>query len=467
MPLRRTLRLRAEDVLKDVHMMRKRRRSRASFIALFAAMVLTAGAAAGCSSSGSSPAASSASPGSANFGVNATGTVQFWARTVSKTLAQKLVSEFNATHSNLKVKLTLTSINDDTTSLATSIRAGDPPDVVGLNDIDMPTFTRNGSFLNLTKAIAKLPYAKYLSPGHIGLATYNGQEYGLPYWADLSVLWYNKKLFTEAGLNPNNPPTTYAQILSDAQAINKLGHGIHGFTFAGDCEGCLGFTVQPGIWASGSYLTTGPIGNQTATISGNQALVQALTLYRDMWTQKLVPDNDRTDSGATWGQDFVAGKIGIMPGGYGQVEDIATPSELATEFGDTPLPGENGGYSTFDGGDDFAIPAAAKNPSGAWEFITWVLQTQQQEQYPNLGATPIRTDLLTPAYSAAHPLDAVALKALAHGYAPVGLIYNQAFNVASGPWFQMFTTAVYDGNMTLALQQGQSGFTQLIQQAAS
>jgi multiple sugar transport system substrate-binding protein len=435
---------------------------------LFSAAALVAAAAAGCSSSSPTPAASSSTgPGSASFGVNATGTVQFWARTVSKTLAAKLVSEFNATHSKLKVKLTLTSINDDTTSLATSIRAGDPPDVDGLNDIDMPTFTRNGSFLNLTKAIAKLPFVSSLSPGHMGLATYQGQEYGVPYWADLSVLWYNKKLFIQAGLNPSDPPTTYAQILSDAQKINKLGHGINGFTFAGDCEGCLGFTVQPGIWADGSYLTKGSIGSQTASITGNQAVVQALTLYRNLWSQHLVPDNDRTDDGPTWGEDFVAGKIGIMPGGYGQVEDIATPTELASDFGDTPLPGTNGGYSTFDGGDDFAVPAAAKNPSGAWEFITWVLQQQQQEQYPELGATPIRTDLLTPAYSAAHPLDAVPLKALAHGYAPVTLIYNQAFNEASGPWFQMFQTAVYGGKMTQALQQGQSGFTQLLQQAAS
>jgi len=314
--------------------------------ALFSATALVAAAAAGCSSSSSTPAASSATgPGSASFGVNATGTVQFWARTVSKTLAQKLVSEFNASHSNLKVKLTLTSINDDTTSLATSIRAGDPPDVDGLNDIDMPTFTRNGSFLDLTKAIAKLPYASALSPGHVGLGTYQGKEYGVPYWADLSVLWYNKNLFKQAGLNPDNPPTTYAQILSDAQKINKLGHGINGFTFAGDCQGCLGFTVQP--------------------------------------------DNVRTDDGPTWGQDFVAGKIGIMPGGYGQVESLATSAQLGSEFADAPLPGATGDYSTFDGGDDFAIPAAAKNPSGAWEFITWVLQ-QQQQQYPDLGATPIR-----------------------------------------------------------------------------
>ena len=320
--------------------------------------------------------------------------------------------------------------------------------MVGLNDIDMPAFTSTGSFLNLTREINKLPYKADLSPGHVGLGTYQGKLYGVPYWADLSVLWYNKTLFKQAGLNPDDPPTTYAQILSDAQAINKLGHGISGFTFAGDCQGCLGFTVQPGIWADGTHLTNGDIGSQTANITGNTALVSALTLYRELWSQHLVPDNDRTDDGTTWGQDFAAGKIGIMPGGYGQLVNLVKPSQLGTEFMDTPLPGTDGGYSTFDGGDDFAIPAAAKNPSGAWEFIQWVLQTQQQDQYPALGATPVRTDVLTPAFTAAHPEDAVALKALAKGYAPVTMVYDQMFNQAGGPWFQMFTTAVYDGNMT-------------------
>jgi multiple sugar transport system substrate-binding protein len=436
----------------------KKGRTRALIVLLSATTL----GAAGCASSGSGPGTSTAS---GSFGVNATGTVQFWARTVSKSLAQKLVGEFNATHKNLQVKLTLTSITDDVTSLATSIRAGDPPDVVGLNDIDVPTFTRNGSFMDLTSAISKLPYKSALSPGHLGLATYQGKEYGVPYWGDLSVLWYNKSLFQRAGLDPNTPPATYAQILSDAQKISALGNGISGFTFAGKCQGCLGFTVQPGIWADGSHLTNGSIGSQTANITGNTALVSALQLYRQLWTQHLVPDGDRTEQGPTWGQDFVAGKVGIMPGGYGQVVNLATPGQLASTFADTPLPGSAGGYSTFDGGDDFAIPTAAKNASGAWEFIQWVLQQPQQVQYPALGATPVRTDLLTPSFSAQHPLDAVALKALGQGYAPVTLIYDQAFNQASGPWFQMFSTAVYDGNMNLALQQGQSGFTRLVQQA--
>ena len=437
---------------------------RAQITAGAAAMLLATTAAAGCASSGTSAAGTA--PKSSTFGVNATGTVQFWARTVSKTLAQKLVSEFNASHKNLQVKLTLTSITNDVTSLATSIRAGDPPDVVGLNDIDVPTFTRNGSFTDLTAQISKLPYRSALSPGHMGLAAYNGKQYGVPYWGDMSVLWYNKKLFQQAGLNPDNPPASYAQILSDAQAVNKLGNGIHGFTFAGDCQGCLGFTVQPGIWADGSHLMNGSISNQTANITGNQPLTQALTLYHQIWSQHLAPDNDRTDNGTTWGQDFAAGKIGIMPGGYGQLVNLVKPSQLGSEFMDTPLPGSNGGYSTFDGGDDFVIPTAAKNGSGAWEFIQWVLQTQQQDQFPDLGATPIRTDVLTPSFTAAHPEDAVALKALAKGYAPPTLVYDQMFNQAGGPWFQMFSTAVYDGNMTAALQQGQSGLTRLLQQAA-
>ena len=429
-----------------------------------AAAVALLSAAAGCSSSGSSSPGTSAQ--SSTFGTNATGTVTFWARTVSKTLAQKLVGEFNASHKNLQVKLTLTSINDDVTSLATSIRAGDPPDVDGLNDIDVPTFSREGAFMDLTSQISKLPYKSALSPGHMGLANYQGKQYGVPYWGDLSVLWYNKTLFKQAGLDPNSPPTTYAQILSDAQAINKLGHGISGFTFAGDCQGCLGFTVQPGIWADGSHLMNGTIGNETANITGNTALVKALTLYRNIWAQHLAPDNDRTDNGPTWGEDFAAGKIGIMPGGYGQGFGLIKPSQLGTVFMDAPLPGSNGGYSTFDGGDDFVVPTAAKNPSGAWEFIQWVLQTQQQVQFPDLGATPIRTDVLTPTFSSAHPYDAVALQALAKGYAPPTLVYDQMFNQAGGPWFQMFTTAVYDGNMNAALQQGQSGLTRLLQQAA-
>ncbi len=436
----------------------KKGRIRPLAVLLAAAAVGAAGCASG---SGTATAVNSKT-----FGVNATGTVQFWARSVSSVLAQKLVQEFNATHKNLKVVLTLTQPNQAVTKLATAIRAGSPPDLIGLNDINMPVFTRNGSFMDLTSEIAKLPYRNSLSPGHMGLATYQGKQYGVPYWADLSVLWYNKTLFTKAGLDPGKPPASFADMLADAQKINKLGNGISGFTFAGNCQGCLGFTIEPSIWAAGTHMINGPIGSQTANVAGNAALSRSLQLYHTLWAGKLVPAADRTQTGTTWGQDFAAGKVGIMPGGYGQGLNLLSAS-MKSQVADAPLPGPDGGYSTFDGGDDFAIPNGAKNPSGAWEFIQWVLQPQQQLQYPDLGGTPIRTDLLTPAFSAKYPFDAVALKALGNGYAPVTLTYNATYNQPSGSWFQMFTTAVYGGNLSGALQQGQTGLTQELQRSGS
>ena len=424
-----------------------RRRGYLSIAAALAAGTLALTA---CSSSGSNSSSSSPS----TFGVNATGTVHFWARQATDGPAIALVKEFNKTHKHLKVVLHLTPPNDDTSQLATAIRAGSPPDVVGLNDIDVPTFSHEGALMDLTKYINALPYKSSLSPGHLALATIGSKYYGLPYLADLSVLWYNKKLFSEAGLNPNDPPTNYAQIMTDATKISALGHGIYGFSFAGDCQGCLGFTMLPSLWADGVHMIKGPLGNQTVNVTSDAPLKTMLADYRTLWSKKMVPVNDQTQNGLTWGADFEAGKVGILPGDYGFATKMTNPSE----FADAPLPGVTGDtYSTFDGGDDFVIPAGAANPSGAWEFIKWVLEPAQQQQYPSLGDTPVRSDILTPAFAAKNPYDAVALKALAKGSVEYTLAYDAVYNEPGSPWFKMFEDAVYSGNLSAGLQEGQSG----------
>jgi multiple sugar transport system substrate-binding protein len=176
-----------------------------------------------------------------------------------------------------------------------------------------------------------------------------------------------------------------------------------------------------------------------------------------MWADKLVPLNDQTQNGLTWGADFEAGKVGILPGDYGIAAKFTTPAQKA-EFADAPLTGVNGNaYSTFDGGDDFVIPAGASNPSGAWEFIKWALEPAQQVQYPSLGDTPVRTDILTPTFAAKNPYDAIALKALAKGSVEYTLAYDAVFNEPGSPWFKMFEDAVYQGNMKTAISEGQSG----------
>jgi multiple sugar transport system substrate-binding protein len=418
-----------------------------------------------CGTAGAAVAKSHASAAS-SFGVNAKGTVVLYQRAATNAAALALVPKFNATHPGLKVKIVQTSPNDDTSTLATAIRAGNPPDLVGLNDVDVPEFTSEHTLMSLTPYIKALPEYSHLSAGHLGLGKYQGQMYAVPYLADLSVLWYNKTLFKKAHLG--GAPTSFAALVSDANAIQKLKlPGVYGFSFAGDCQGCLGFTMLPDLWANKDYMIEGNLPHQSINIKGNGELTTLLNAYHQIWANGDAPANDQTDNGATWGDDFATGKIGIFPGPYGKYPTFVKSGNIK-QFGIAPLPGKSGGPgSTFDGGDDFVIPKGAKNASGAWEFVKWMLQAQQQKQYPKYGYTPVVTSTLTPSFSKANPYDAVALKALVTGYAPTTLIYDQGYNEPNSPWYTMFTSSVYHGDTTSAQSTAQSAFEQLLQSTSS
>lgn len=436
----------------------RRRRAALSVVVALAAGVL---AACGSGTEGSGPDVNA--PG---FGDNATGVVHFWDRNTTSTFGQLVVDKFNATHKHLKVVLTPVQDTQYVTKLATAIRSGAVPDLVGVDDINSQLFIYNQAFTDLTPLVNKLPFKNKLSPGHLNLTTDHGHYYGAPYVADVSLLWYNKTLFKKAGLDPDKPPTTYAQILADSRKITALGHGTYGFSFAGRCEGCLGFTMLPDVWATKTYLLNGQPGKQTAHITGNAPLKRTLALYHQLWAQKLAAPESQTETGATWGQDFLAGKIGIFPGGYGTVMGGATPA-FQKQIGVTALPGPDGKYSTFDGGANFGIPKGSKNASGAWEFVKYALQQKQQALAADGGFEPIREDVLTPAYKKKYPFNAVALSSLRNGYAPKTIAYNVTFNQPGGPWLTMFTQAVFDGDIDGALKAAQPAFSNALQQAES
>lgn len=434
----------------------RRRRTPRSVALLLLTALGAALSLAGCATQ--APAVNVAAPG---FGDNATGVVQFWDRSTTSPFGKLIVDRFNATHKNLKVILTPVQDTQYVTKLATAIRAGSPPDLVGIDDINSQLFIYHKVFTDLTPLVNALPEKSKLSPGALNLTTENGHYYGTPYVADMSVLWYNKTLFRRAGLDPNKPPASYAEILSDARKIKALGHGTYGFAFAGRCEGCLGFTILPDVWATKKRLLYGQPGHETASIEGNAPLSQTLTLYRQLWADGLADPESQVETGATWGLNFLAGKIGMMPLGYGPI--ATAPASLRSQIGMALLPAPSGGATaTFDGGANFGIPTGSKNPSGAWEFIKFALQQQQQSLAPSGGFEPIRSDVLTPQFRAKYPFAAAMLEGQSRGYAPKTIVYNTTFNQPGGPWLNMFTAAVFNGDVTAAVRAGQSAFTTAI-----
>lgn len=409
-------------------------------------------------------AAITTSTASASSATGPSGTVTYLER-VDNPIAPVFVKEFNATHPNLHVVLSTVSDGDLPAKLADEIRAGDAPDLVGIDSADISPFIYAGTFEKVTKYMDALSFKKYLNPGEMDTVEDDGQYYGFPNWVSDSVLFYNKTLFREAALNPNDAPANFAQILSDAKKITALGNEDYGFSFAGDCGGCLAFTMLPDMWAAGANIIKGNPEHPTPTVANNGPLKETLELYHTLWADKLVPTSDETDNGSTWGVDFLTGKIGMLPEGYSEITSLQQ-DHVKFSWGIAGLSGPKGNIATYDGGGDFAIPVGSKNKAGALEYVEWALQKAQQLQVAKYGLQPVRTDVLTPSFKAQYPLDYIATEATDRGGLAYGAGVNDYYHLLSGGWMTMFDDAVFKGQVATALQKGQSGYVQAIAASA-
>src|ERR1700684_3410095 len=111
------------------------------------------------------------------------------------------------------------------------LRAGTEPDIFYTYFTDLPQVLLAGQAGDITSYVNSktVPTLKDIVPGAIKAVTAGTTLYGLPTVNYTQGLIYNRALFSEAGLNPNDPPTTWAQVEADATKIAKLGHGIEGW----------------------------------------------------------------------------------------------------------------------------------------------------------------------------------------------------------------------------------------------
>ena len=141
------------------------------------------------------------------------------------------------------------------------------------------------------------------------VATFNDRLYGVPLYADVSALFYNKDLFEQAGLDPNKPPTSLAEMREYADKITALGDDIKGYYLPGNCAGCNIFTVGPLMWASDATIEAGMCGDEPLVGDGVKEVLQ---FARDMVKAGNVPASAQTENGETFHLQFGSGKLGMM-----------------------------------------------------------------------------------------------------------------------------------------------------------
>ncbi|SIT44619.1 Extracellular solute-binding protein family 1 [Paraburkholderia ribeironis] len=384
--------------------------------------------------------------------------ISFWVRAPDSGFVTPVVKAWNANHQT-KVNLTIIPADDFVTKFGTASAAGAAPDVVAIDLIFTPAFSQAGQLTDITDEAKKLPFYQSLSPSHMRLATYQNKIYALPFSAESSVLLYNKNLFRKAGLNPDQPPKNWAQLEEDARKITALGGGVKGFYFSGSCGGCNIFTLMPYVWASGGDVLSED--GKRATLD-NAALKETLAMYRRMWQAGYMPTGAKTDGGENFISAFMGGKIGMVGSGAFSI-GLLKKQHPELDFGLAYLPGKDGNWSSFAGGDVIAIPVSSQHKKEAMEFIKWCLSEQVQiDQFARNGSIPVRTDLASNDYSKLDARYEIASTAMAKGRTPYSANFNQLINDPNGPWLAMIQEAVQGKGVDAAVATAQQRFTQIL-----
>lgn len=372
--------------------------------------------------------------------------ITLWTRSPLERQAKNVVEAYNKSHKN-QVKLEIIPNDDMEGKVGGASQTDSLPDILAGDVVRIPYWASEGIFTDITKQIDGLDNKADLQRGHIEAGTVDGAEYTLPFITDVSVMVWNKNLYKEAGLDPEQGPKSIDQFVEQAKKVAALNKdGVAGSYLAGQSGGALVFDLFPSVWADGESVMNKD--GSEATLD-NDSMKGVLDAYKELAnTTNGLGAGSKEETGATWTAPFANGKIGVMP--YPNTSTTAlfdAEKDGGFEVGVAPIPGtKEGKTSTFLGGDAMGISKDSKHVAQAWNFLYWLMQSDaQKEVFADQGDTASNIQTLKTAYKDADPriqtINSVIIDG--NGQTPKSPAFNEAFNAAGSPWQLLVQNAVW------------------------
>ncbi len=325
--------------------------------------------------------------------------ITFWesASEANLTVLQGITNAFNSSQSKVHVTLVTQAGYDDTwEKYEAGLSNGQLPDAVQLEDVRTQAAIDTGSFLPVQSCMnaAKYSTSDYL-PRPLAYWKVNGVQWALPFAVSAPILYYNQNAFTKAGLNPNDPPSTLAQMVADAKTLKASGSG-------------MGLVLDP--WHLETWLATanqlfvnnqnGRSGRATKGVFNTKI---AVNIFSEL--KQLVTSGDATTNPSS-GPDEYDNLLGMGSGKYGMT--IETSAALGTV---TQLLGEgqysnvklgigafpvysssvNGGIEPGGSGVYISSKVPAIDQAAAWTYLSYLCNTQSQATWAaGTGYIPVR-----------------------------------------------------------------------------
>ena len=307
---------------------------------------------------------------------------QPWGGDLGKWMDQ-LGQEFEKTHPDIDIVMVFAPNDLETNQkFFAAVAAGTPPEVTFVDGPQVAEWAERGMLAPLDEFVkkSKVKSSDFFAPCW-KQSYYKGHIWAMTYCADANFgFFWNKGVFKDAGLNPENPPMTIKQLDQYNEKITKFddrGNLVRIGIIPWYAYGSANMMHTWG-WVFGGDFFDYKANKFTLT---NPKVVAALEWMVNSYAKKYdVAKIGGLMSGFGTAEQnpFIIGKMAMTPYGNWEIHNIETFAPKL-EYGITTLPYPPGGEksSSWVGGWTIAIPAGAKNQDAAWEFIKWVSDTAE------------------------------------------------------------------------------------------
>jgi sn-glycerol 3-phosphate transport system substrate-binding protein len=247
-----------------------------------------------------------------------------------------------------------------------ALRAGEPVQLSVLGALDTHDLVEQGlveAFSDVAQDAPSQDWLKSFYPALMANGTLEGKVWGIPFQRSTIVMFYNKDMFREAGLNPDQAPKTWDELVQTAQKLTNDQH--HGLMIPS--TGYPYWMFQAMALQNGRQLMNE---EGTQVYFNDPKSVEALQFFHDLaYKHKVSPTG--TIEWGTLRQAFVQGKTAMMWHTTGNL--TAVKNEAKFDFGVAMLPAKEKAASPTGGGNFYLFKGANdEQKKAALDFVRWM-----------------------------------------------------------------------------------------------
>lgn len=290
-----------------------------------------------------------------------------------------VIEEFNKENPDIEVEFLNVAWDSVVEKTTAAFAAGSGPDI-SFQTEQFPLYAKNGYILSLEDYADEEKRAGYPELA-LDYCSYDGQLMGIPFGAVNSVMFYNKDMFEEAGIE--SVPTTWDELLETAKALTKDTDGDGetdqwGMMFEmDDCWQPLTYIIQAGAdqWNE----------NMTNIGFNNEQGIQGLEFFNKLYNEeKVVLPLEMYTNKDEERAYFYNGQVAMFPQQIHYVNTIREASDINLGAFALPSgPAEDSEHANWNFANIgmLSISSQTKYPDAAWKFVEFVTRPEIEKTY--------------------------------------------------------------------------------------